>query len=217
MVERFRAEYGTKTDPRTLPLTSKRLLRMRGKIFGEYLRRLRRTIHSAARRAGHRPPVLSIHGLADRKACAVFGLDFASWAKQRLIDRIVASSWGTEFGRKRQVWPYIDMDYYLACVAGTGTQLWAEVPSGAHAKELGEHYGRRAAFLYNKGVQGLYFWDTPWRHVRPDHFHVLSVLGHKHDLKRQIAAAKRKSRQVDLKKLIGIDLAKNRFPPWLSG
>ena len=217
MVERFREEYGTRTDPRTLPLSDKRLLHVRGKIFGEYLQRLRATTRAAARKAGHRPPLISIHGLADRKACAVFGLDFASWAKQGLIDRIVASTWGTEFGRRNRPWPYVDIDYYADCVAGTRTQLWAEIPRPPEGDDCGDHYGRRAEFLYKNGVEGFYFWDTPWRHMHPEHFNVLSVLGHKRDLKARIAAARKKTREITLKKLIGVELAKHRFPPWLSG
>ena len=92
MVECFRQTYGTRTDPRKLPLHDRRLLDVRGEIFAGYLRRLRTTVDAAAEKAGHQPPILTVHGLTNAKACAVFGLDLGAWAKQGLIDRIVAEA-----------------------------------------------------------------------------------------------------------------------------
>ena len=176
-------------------------------------------MNAAAQEAGHPAPIISVHGLADRKACAVFGLDLSSWAKQGLIDRVVASSWGVEFGSKttQTKWPSLDLNYYAECVAGTGVELWAGVPRPPADADFADHYGRRVEFLYGNRVQGLYFWDAHQRRRQPDHFAVLSVLGHKKDLKRQVAAARGKSRVVELKRLLGMDLAKSRFPAWLSG
>ena len=223
MIDRFRELYGKRTDPRTLPLSDKRIFAVRAQLFGEYLRRLREAVHLAARAAGHKPPIISIHGLNNFQACRHFGIDFAAWAREGLVDRIVACAWGAEWGSDtRHPWPDFDLAFYRRCVQGTKTQLYAQVPPPTSRRaqtpeNCREHYRRRAEKLYAGGVEGLYFWDTPWRHCHAHHFNVLSVLGHKRNVGKRIDETSDRTREVLLEKLCGIELAKDRFPPWLGG
>ncbi len=217
MVECFRQTYGTRTDPRKLPLHDRRLLDVRGEIFAGYLRRLRTTVDAAAEKAGHQPPTLTVHGLTNAKACATFGLDLGAWAKQGLIDRIVASPWGDQYGENEGKWRYIDIDYYVDAVAGTKTELCAEIWDPPASLDCAEYYGERAELLYRNGIQNIYFWDNWARHAFADHYDVLSVLGHKRNLARRLEAAAKKSCQTRMRKVGGVEVAPDRFPPWQSG
>ena len=217
MVDSFRRAYGTRTDPRTLALHDPRLLTVRGEIFAGFLRRLRHTIHTAAAAAGHAPPIVTIHGLTDARACAVFGLDVAAWAREGLIDRIVASPWGDQYGQNEDKWRYIDIEYYVNAVAGTSTELCAEIWDPSGGVDRAEYYRQRAEMLYANGVQKLYFWDNWARHAFADHHDELSVLGHKDDLNGRLEVAMTKTRQSKMFKVGGVDVGSDRFPPWQSG
>lgn len=216
MLERFRERYGKSLDARKLPLYDERVWKVRAELFGEYLRRLREAVHHSAWAAGHKPPLISIHGLGTRSAMRTFGLDFRNWAQRGLVDRIVASPWGGEFGTEKYEWPDFDGKFYLDCVKGTKTELVAEVWRPRAGKNIAEHYRAWVDKWYKLGFQYLTFWDTQERHSQADQFAVLSVLGHKRDLQNQIALAGKRYRQVRLNTLLGIELAKHRFPPWLN-
>lgn len=217
MLDRFREHYGSRIDPRKFPLHDERVWRVRAELFGNYLRRLRQAVHESALEAGHKPPLISIHGLATRSAMRTFGLDFKSWAREGLIDRIVASQWGPEFGTEKCKWPNFDADFYLECVKGTKTELIAEVWRPRPGKDIGEYYRKWAGKWYKRGLNHLTFWDCDSRHMNARHHDVLSVLGHKDDLQKQIAAASKRHREVNLKTVLDVELSKNRFPSWLCG
>ncbi|MBI4028254.1 MAG: hypothetical protein HY360_24930 [Verrucomicrobia bacterium] len=218
MVARFRERHGARLDPRQLPLDDNRLWRMRADIFGEYLRRVRQTLSDSAREAGCKPPLIGLYGLATREACRTFGLDFKSWAQQGLVDRIIASVWpGEEFTKRKVHWRYLDMNHYLDCVRGTKTELVAELWQAKAAQEYGQYYRAWADKYYKLGVKRLTFWDTNAWHADAPHWSVLSVLGHKTDLRRRVEEANRHFRPVLVKRMSGFELAKHRFPPWTCG
>ncbi len=219
MVERFRELYGTKVDPRTLPVEDRRIFNTRGVIFGDFLRRLRKTVRASARKKGHKPPILAMHTLCCRDSNRHFGFDLASWAREGLLDMIVAGPWGQFWGKGRSEWPDADMAYFRKCIAGTRTKLYVRLarPSSNTTLSLPEYYRHMADKFYKHGAEGLFFWDTNARHPQAEHFDVLSVLGHKRSLPKRIAEMQKKSRSVPLKTLLGLDLARARFPAWLGG
>lgn len=217
MRERFRERYGTKLDARKLPLDEERVWRVRSEIFGDYLRRIKQTLHASARAAGHKPPLLGVYGLSTRESNRTFGLDFKTWAREGIVDRIIASVWGHEFGSRELKWREIDMAHYLDCVKGTKVELVAELwrPKAGH--DAAPYYRAWAERWYKRGLDRLTFWDTNFDQTNVAHFAAMSVLGHKADLRKQTELAGTRYRQVALKRMMGFDLAKHRFPPWLCG
>jgi hypothetical protein len=162
----------------------------------EFMRKVRKELDRYCKENKIKPMKISVHGLNDGETNMFFGLDIAQWAKEGLVDEVIAYPWND--GK-------MDVDYYVNAVKGTGCRLYVEMMPRQMSPE---DYRKKAMELYEKGLYGLSFWDTNARHPKLKQWSMITRLGHKDDLKNITDGNGTLYRVIPLKKIGGYKVDK---------
>jgi hypothetical protein len=166
LVEDYRQRTGS--DPRTLPERDPDYLRYRGEVLTGFMRRVRALCDRAS--APGKRMVLSAHVLNDEANNTFYGLDVSTWARDKIVDLLIAYPWRGE---------PIDQPWFAGVVKGTDCQLFVEIlPRQLSPAE----YRARALAAYAAGADGLSLWDTLGRAMLLKQWSMARRLGHRDDL-----------------------------------
>lgn len=180
LVQGFMEKEGV--DPRVLDDSDERWLRYRSQIMTGFLRKLKEAMRVAAKDTGRNHIDISVHVLAHEQENLLWGLDVEAWVNEGLVNQVVAHprvalAPNVKSSSSVDVVP-IDVDYYARIVKDTECKLYIDMlPRQMEPEE----YRRRANDYYDKGADGLCFWDTTTRYRR--RWSTMAQLGHKDELK----------------------------------
>ncbi len=169
MVQAFENRYGI--DPRTVPATDPRWLRLRAEIMTGFVRDVRRVLDEAGRRKGRR---LGLSVRIDWREYRTWGCDLAVWLEEGLLEYAVVaqrSLGGYEF----------DLKPFVALARGTGCAILFGEEATVSGHDLTAHedkliaegkmkapardtmtlarYQERAARWYAAGADGVHLFN----------------------------------------------------------
>ena len=170
IIKGFIAKYNI--NPRTLKEDDERLLNYRSEFMDNFMRKVNLTLDSISKNTGKERIKISVHGLNDYKNNHFFGLNIEKWAKEKMINEVVAYPWNGGV---------IDVDYYVNITKNTNCSLYVEMMPRSMPPAK---YKEKAEELYKKGVYGLSFWDTNSRHPKLTQWSMIRRLGHKDELEK---------------------------------
>ena len=177
LVEGFKTEYGE--DPRRLDEKDPRWLAYRTRILTQFMREVREAMDAAAREQGRSKPIevsAIVMGLDEENLFN--GIDVRTWVNEGLVDTLIPYSSHPNWGSNAESWTEPrDIAYWVGLTAGTSCRL---APNIMPRHLSSEAYRRRAASLYDAGVENLYFWDTVPYH--PGSWDGLRRLGHREEI-----------------------------------
>ena len=182
VVADFEKQYGQ--DPREMDQTDPRWLAHKAGYVTQFVREARQVVDEiAAARA--RPVKLSAMSYGSESLNMYFGLDVRSWLKEDLLDFIIAPATNPDL---------------VKLIADSNCQHVAGV--GAHTPE---NYVETALAARDIGAVGIATWDMNLLQDLPEHWAVLSRLGHDDEVD---AFAKQlpKMKVIPLKTLGGMDV-----------
>ena len=170
LVDGFQQQYGQ--DPRELPEDDPGWLAYRATWITKFMRALRQEMDQVGQQQGRRVQV-SAYVLNDVSWCLSFGLDVQTWAREGLVDFIIANPWQESLP--------LDVAAFVELARGTACQVYAEMLPRQMAPEV---FRKRALDNYQTGVDGLAFWDadTENRLSYKDQWSMLRRLGHREEL-----------------------------------
>jgi hypothetical protein len=219
-LEMFQKEYGV--DPRKLDEEADpRIRKSWAKVVTTLMRETRAMLDAEQKRRGDGKRLeLSAMVFGNENDNMLYGLDVRQWAAEGLIDEIFTDRSG--IGAKKRI---DDISFYLEVCHPKGIRFrptYTTLPPG-YNNTLGE-----ALSWYDKGVNGLVFWDAGqlsgwcWHCLGPELIApgtVAARMGHVEELRRRdpkdSGTAKRPT-QAGLHSVGGI-VADGRFPPWAGG
>lgn len=204
----FRSTYGV--DPRTLDEWDEHWLSFRADVMTGFMRRVKDAMAQSARAIGRDKIHISVVALANGAENRKFGLDIAAWAKEGLIDEVIAYAIAIpEPGVKTPSSGHvvgIDVEYYKKSVENTECKLFVDMlPRDMKSEE----YIEKASDYYAKGADGLCFWDTTSRYIKLQHWSAIAGLGHVKELRDAKGADN--WRPIQVKSLHGLRV--DRYPP----
>lgn len=190
LIDGFEAEYGM--NPRALDEKDERWLMYRATFVTQFMREVRQAMDAVGKKLGRRLETSAIT-LASRKINLFYGLDVEAWVKEGLIDNLIPypSNDGHSFDET-------DMHYYASVTKGTKCKLFPNlmprrIPPG--------EFRKRALAYYDAGADGLFFWDTNFRHDTTSMWATIRRLGHVNELKALAASGKHEEEPRTMKLL----------------
>lgn len=207
LIRGFKQKYGT--DPRELEDRNEKWLYYRAQYMTNFVRTVRREIDKISKQSHRNRLRLSTHVLHNESENLFYGLDLSAWVKENLIDRLIPYPWqGNE----------VDIDYFVQLVQGTNCKLYPDILPGRIPIEnyrrrsiSPEEYRRRALKLYEKGVDGLCFWDTSVRYPLKAQWSMLRRLGHRKELNKWTDGKSVYFQEHKLERIGGYNVS--RYPP----
>ena len=176
-VDGFRNQYGE--DPRNLNASDPRWLSYRSQYLTIFMRRLRETLQTTARRRGQpRPLPVTAWVFGSAQENLFHGIDIKTWVEENLVDTLVPYTSAKNLFSFEPAWEDPrDVAYWVQLTRGTNCQLALNVmPRNLES----EQYLRKAKMLYGAGVEHLAFWDTAIAGGRA--VQTLRRLGHKQEI-----------------------------------
>lgn len=210
LVSGFIEKYGE--DPRKLDEDDKRWLEYKSGIMTGFIERLREEMDECAHKQGMDRINISVHVLANEEQNRKFGLDIGRWAQDGLADAVVAYPIAILAPNIKTLSAGnvidIDVDYYTEIVKGTGCKIYIDMlPREMEPEE----YRQKAIEYYAKGVDGLCFWDSNSRYIKPRKWSMICRLGHKEELTDMDSGDGTYYRKINVKSLGGLRV--DRYPP----
>jgi hypothetical protein len=178
IVDSFQRQY--RLDPRQLDEHDPRWLAHRSTFVTAFMREVRQAMDRISeQRRGKRIQVSAIvMGTEPRNM--YYGLDLATWVREKLVDWIIPYQSGDDLLSTRDSFDNArDFDYFARLVQGSECRA---APNLMPRELPPETYMRRAAALYRAGANGLYFWDSYQRTDYSDSWSALRRLGHREEL-----------------------------------
>ena len=176
-VDGFRNQYGE--DPRNLNTSDPRWLSYRSRYLTIFMRRLRETLQTAARRRSQtRPLPVTAWVFGSAQENLLHGIDIQTWVAEKLVDTLVPYTSAKNLFSFEPAWEDPrDVAYWIKLTQGTNCQLALNVmPRNLES----EQYLRKAKMLYGAGVEQLAFWDTAIAGGKA--VETLRRLGHKQEI-----------------------------------
>ena len=187
VIEDFKKEYGV--DPRELPVDPDGHGRLQGATTGldyphderlerhwanyvtTFMRELREALDTRRRRDGGRLGVVA-NVLRDAAYNRSGALDLETWAREGLVDILVATPSGSQ---------PVDYEYFRKVTDGTACVFYEDIlPLHKPPKD----YIDAARRAHGEGAAGLAFWDTDRRSITKSQWNTVRRLGHREDLDR---------------------------------
>ncbi|HUR57050.1 MAG TPA: family 10 glycosylhydrolase [Opitutaceae bacterium] len=175
LIDVFQSRHGI--DPRTLPATDARWMKLRAEIMTGFVRDVRALLDAAGKKNGRR---LGLSARVDWKAHRAWGCDVEAWMKEGLLDYAVfaqRSLGGYEFDLK----PFVAMARGTGCAVLfgeeailTGNDLTAQEDKLVAAGKMKAperatltlaRYQERAARWYAAGADGVHLFNENRREV----------------------------------------------------
>ena len=147
LVEAFIEKHGI--DPRELPEDDARWLDVKSEPLTMFMRELRESLGDDA----HISACVS-----NRRENRLYGMDVETWIREGLIDTLIPYTSAPELDSAAESWPEMDeVEYFVRLTEDTKCLLSMNVMPRFMSPEA---YRRKAAALYENGVDSLFFWDS---------------------------------------------------------
>ena len=182
LLEGFKAEYGE--DPTQLDERDGRWIKYRAGVLTQFMREVRQAMDAAAQ--GKRIEVSAIVTSSEEENL-FYGLDLKTWIDEKLVDTLIPYSSNPDFNSTVDSWTDPgDAEYFISLTKDTECKLALNImPREMKAQA----YRKRAASLYEAGVEYLFFWDSGLeRAQRTGASHVMRRLGHRDEIAAWIEA-----------------------------
>ena len=156
LVEGFRREYGL--DPRELDEDDPRWLSYRARTMTQFHREVRSAMDEVAKQMGLAKRIeVSAVVMSSEEENLQNGFDLKAWIEEGLVDTIIPHSSAPNLDSMVETWADTrDAEWFLSLTKGTSCKLALNLmPRHSSA----ESYRRRAAALYDAGVEHFFFWD----------------------------------------------------------
>ena len=182
IVDGFKAEYGE--DPRELPDDDPRWLRYRARTLTQFMHEVRRAMDDAAERMG-RTERLGITAITmkDEQENLINGMDVEAWVNEGVVDTLIPYTSAPNLSGMAAGWTNPDdAKWFMDITRGKPVTLALNLMPRYISPE---DYRRRAAALYDAGIENLFFWDSDASnraHYAED-WDALRRLGHREELK----------------------------------
>ena len=181
LVEGFQAEYGE--DPRQLDAKDPRWLSYRARTLTQFMREVREAMDAVAEEQGRTKRIeVSAIVMRNEEENLVNALDLRAWLDEGLVDTLIPYTSEPNLGGEGESWTNVgDAEYFVSLTKGTSCTLALNMMP----RQMGpEAYRRRAAALYQTGVESLFFWDsdTPNRVRYAENWNALRRLGHRDEI-----------------------------------
>ncbi len=178
----------------------------------DFISKLRMLLNRISQRLKIPMIKISVHCMANGKQNRFFALDPHNWAKQGIVDDIVAYPIAITAPNVKTLSAGkvvdIDVDYYVESVKNTRCRLFIDMlPREMEPEE----YRKRALEYYHKGVYGLCFWDSNARHTKLRQWSIVRRLGHIQELEGDNMEEGIFYKTIEVKSIGGIRV--DRFPP----
>ena len=181
LVEGFKAEHGE--DPFELDEMEPRWLSYRARILTQFMREVRETMDAASeeRGGGKRIEVSAIlNGTEEENLYR--GMDLRAWVSEGLVDTLIPYTSAPNYNSFVESWPDArDLDFFIELTKGTSGKL---APNLMPRHMSTEDYMRKAARLYEAGIENFFFWDCGENRGGPDveSWSALRRLGHREEV-----------------------------------
>ena len=156
IVEGFRSESGA--DPRELADDDPRWLTYRARFLTEFMRDLRAELDRVAAEQGRAKRLeLGAVVMSSLQESLYYGLDLRAWVDEGLVDMVIPFTSAPELESEAEAWMERgSIEPFLRLTEGSGCRLAFNIMPRFMAPE---RLRRRAAALYDAGIQNLFFWD----------------------------------------------------------
>ena len=185
VVEGFKEKYDQ--DPQHLEERETRWLSYRATFLTQFMREVREALNEAAKDQKRSKPLeISAIVMRNEEENLYYAMDLKTWVDQRLVDTIIpyTSVEGLNSGGDSWLNPR-EAEFFLRITKGTPCKLALNLMP----RQLSpEEYRRRAAKLYQAGVEYLFFWDTNARYDFTRSWDALRRLGHTDEIEAWVRA-----------------------------
>ena len=181
LVEAFKAEHGE--DPFVLDEMEPRWLSYRARVLTQFMREVREAMDAASeeRGGGNRIEVSAIvNGTEEENVYR--GMDLRAWVSEGLVDTLIPYTSAPNYNSFVESWPDArDLDFFIELTKGTPCKL---APNLMPRQMSGEDYMRKAARLYEAGIENFFFWDCSENRGGPDveSWSTMRRLGHREEV-----------------------------------
>ena len=182
LIEGFTAEYGD--DPRQIDEDDPRWLSYRARTLTQFLREVREAMDEAglAQGRGKRLEVSAVV-MASLEENLFHAMDLKAWVDEGLIDTIMPYSSFPDLESMEEAWTDpSDILPFVSITKGTACKL---APNIMPRQLSPEAIRRRAAALYDAGVDNLFLWDADVLQPRSNSagsWNVFKRLGHREEI-----------------------------------
>lgn len=180
LLEGFKTEYGL--DALQLDERDPRWLKFRSGVLTQFMRDLRQALDHAAQREGRKKRIeVSAIVTNSEEENLYYGLDLETWVAERLVDTLIPYSSYPNFNSNDDSWTDVRAaEFFISLTKGTPCKLALNImPRHMSA----ESYRKRAAALYEAGIEYLFFWDGAMERAQNSGAaHVMRRLGHREEI-----------------------------------
>lgn len=196
LIQGFRKKFGR--SPREVHERDGRWLAFRAEVMTDFMREVRAAMDAVSEEQGNGRLQVSAVVLENKEHNLYYGLDVETWAREGLVDVLIPYGWQGE----------IDTDFFGRITHGSPCKLY---PNVMPRRMSPAEYRRKALAFYEKGADGLCFWDTDQRHTLLRQWSLVRRLGHTEELREKAKAQAPDPEPIPLRKLGGYAL--DRYPP----
>jgi len=154
--EGFKAEYGE--DPTELDPKDSRWLAYRARTLTQFMREVRGAMDDEAEKQGRERIEVSAIVMGSEADNLYYGMDLRGWIDEGVVDTLIPYTSAPALDSGAESWTDVrDAEYFVALTKGTSCRLALSILPRQMSPE---DYRRKAAALYEVGVDYLFFWDS---------------------------------------------------------
>lgn len=182
LIEGFRSEYGQ--DPREIDGNDQRWLSYRARTLTQFHREVRQAMDEVGEEMGLTKRIeVSAVVMSNEEENIQNALDLKAWIDEGLVDVIMPHSSAPDLDSLVETWSDTrDAEWFVSLTRGTSCDLALNLmPRDSSA----ESYRRRAAALYDVGIEHFFFWDCVQssRITYASNWSALRRLGHRDEVR----------------------------------
>jgi uncharacterized lipoprotein YddW (UPF0748 family) len=182
LVDGFKAEYGE--DPRQIDEDDPRWLKYRARILTQFMREVRAAMNEAGIKQGRGKRLeVSAIVMGSLGENLFHAMDLKAWVDEGLIDTIMPYSSFHDLESMSEAWnDPSDIAPFVSITKGTACKI---APNIMPRQLSPEAIRRRAAALYEAGVDHLFLWDADVLQPRSNSagsWNVFKRLGHREEI-----------------------------------
>ena len=188
LVDGFKAEYGE--DPRRIDEADPRWLAYRARTLTQFMREVREAMDEAGEEQGRGKRLeVSAVVMGSVEENLFHAIDLEAWVDEGVIDTIIPYSSFPDLESMEEAWTDPrDIEQFLSITRGTACKL---APNIMPRQLSPEAIRRRAAALYEAGVEQIFLWDSDVLQPRSNNagpWNVFRRLGHREEIEAWKAA-----------------------------
>ena len=179
VVEGFKAEHGE--DPFELDEMEPRWLSYRARVLTQFMREVREAMDAASEEQGEgRRIEVSAIVLGTEEENLYRGMDLKAWVSEGLVDTLIPYTSAPKYNSSVESWSdERDLDFFIKLTKDTPCKL---APNLMPRQISAEDYMRRAARLYEAGIENFFFWDCSENRGDVQSWSALRRLGHREEV-----------------------------------